>query len=227
MAGNPILRWTIGPVHDAGFQILSHSVKLIKKVYSDFDFYILYNGLNVNQLDFISGLGVPLIKQDGKGLECEASDVAWKLYPPRLDISRHEIFVDNDLILYKPLEEIEWFLKQNNGFIVTEGEGRLYGNKRVPENIKINSGLFGIPPNFDFAQAINTICSKRCWQNRYDEQGTVATIVCYNVHKIIPFSSVAVYRGKSFGSHGLHFCGANQGDVAHWTKYRQRSIKLG
>lgn len=218
----PILRWTIGPSSHAGFKALLRSVRLIKKIYPNFELYICHNGLNTYEQNFLKGFRVNLIQQTN-GLNCSPSGVAWKLYPPRIDMTRHEIFVDNDLILHKPLEEIDWFLEQSNSFIVTEGLGRVFGNKEslIPKNLRINSGLFGIPPNFDFAQKINELSKGSCWEDCFNEQGTVAAIVCQNDYKIIPLKTVAICNEGRFkpGTHGTHFCGLNKGLFESWNKY--------
>jgi len=213
----------MGPSSQAGFKVLLRSVRLIKKIYPSFELYICYNGLNKDQQNFLKGFGINLIAQQTKGLNCNPSGVAWKLYPPRIDITRHEIFIDNDLILYKPLDEIDWFLERSNSFIITEGLWRVFGNKEsfVPKNLRINSGLFGIPPYFDFAQKINDLCKGSCWEDYFNEQGTVATIVCQNDYKIIPLHTVAICNEGRFkpGTHGTHFCGLNKGFFESWNKY--------
>jgi hypothetical protein len=217
----PIIRWTIGNVHHAGFQTLAHSVKLFKRVYNNFDLFVCHNVLSDSQIDFLKSLNVNLVKQSSGTLICEPRGVAWKLYPPRIDITRHEIFIDNDVLIFKTLDEIQWFLDSDKCFIITEALRRLFGHsdKHVPEGLKLNSGLFGIPPRFDFAQAINE-CESHCWQDRYDEQGVVATIICRHNYKMIPLTKIAVCYDKFIcGTHGIHFCGVNSGLVKHWDKF--------
>ncbi len=218
----PILRWTIGPVDKAGFQVLAYSVKLAKRIYKEFDFYICHNGLSKPQLKILDKLEINLIYQQGSGLSCVPYGVAWKLYPPRLDISRHEIFIDNDLVLFRPLEEVDWFLAGDKRFIATEGLIRLFGTKDwlVPRGVKINSGFFGIPPYFDFGNAIDNINELDCWSDRYNEQGVVATIVCRHEHRIIPIKKVSVCLDSFVcGTHGIHFCGINSGLRVNWNKF--------
>lgn len=73
--------------------------------------------------------------------------VAWKLYPPRTDRSRHEISIDNDVVFTERIPEIDRFL-DGDCTLLLEGDSRTYGRfeRYVPAGYEINSGIFGMPP---------------------------------------------------------------------------------
>ena len=94
---------------------------------------------------------------------------SWKLYPPRIRLTQHEIFLDNDVVIYKKIPLIDEFLKSKKITFATEAKKRNYGNfdKAIPEKTLINTGLFGLPPYFDIKSKINEIL-KDGWNNWYD-----------------------------------------------------------
>lgn len=233
----PLLRYTIGPVNKIGFDILRHSIRLINKIYPDrFDIYICHNKLAIKQFDLVSKIAreynIKLYEQSHTaGIEYIPTDVAWKLYPPRLDINRHEIFIDNDLIVFKKLEELDWFLDSRDAFFITGDINRVLGRRDllIPANMMINSGLFGIPPFFDFAAAIAEVCQsdkERYWKDRFDEQGTIAAIfVRQQKYKIIPVEKISICVDKYIpATHGMHFCLANVGNSDFWEQYRRSKV---
>lgn len=97
----PIIRWTIGGnVSQHGIDCLGNSINCWKDLYGDsFDYFLCYNNIDVNKLNF----GVNLINQHEhlNSLSIQPNSTAWKLYPPRISLQSHEIFIDNDLIIYK------------------------------------------------------------------------------------------------------------------------------
>lgn len=217
----PILRWTIGNVHPCGFDVLAKSVDLAVKLYPDFDRIICHNNLTPLELRQIQKMDTELIDQT-KHLDDlphppdKMCEVAWKLFPARIRSSSHEIFIDNDIVLTDRLYEIDEFLS-NNCPLLYQGLHGLHGRYEVPKGIQINSGIFGLPPGFDFKQEL----SRRMlpWTGRFDEQGLVAaTLLDQPKHIMIGLPTVPIVepdfsleaQEKNHIRKGFHFARANK-----------------
>jgi hypothetical protein len=221
-----LFRWTIGDNSSKeGIECLSHSISLIKKKYGDScDYFVCHSGNNVNNLNL---KGVNFIDQRSftNSISIKPFGTSWKLYPPRIRIDSHEIFLDNDLIVYGSLPIIDSFFKSDDVFFCTEGLKRRYGkyDSLIASHQKLNTGLFGLPPNFDFGQKIESKLSGN-WEGHFDEQGLVASILLeYNV-KVIPISDIYIAckdaaEHLSFGRAGIHFVGLNSGNSFYWNEY--------
>ena len=149
--------------------------------------------------------------------------VAWKLYPPRLDIDRHEIVIDNDIILESSIEQIDQFLSSDNHCLLLEGLSRTYGRfeKHVRANLMINSGLYGLNPGFDFSAYVKRHAGKNWEENAtgihaasktFDEQGLVALILSNQKHFLIPNTAITNCERKLVAGKGMHFIGLNRWD---------------
>lgn len=230
----PLIRWIIGPCHELGFDCLNESVRRFNKLYGSLFFKtICYNQLNTKQINKLpKHLVDQIIDQNKFSKDLKISPplkkagTAWKLYPPRLSLNTHEIIIDNDLIIYKNLEEIEEFLKNKDQFLITEGYRRSY-NKTFDKNIKsnfiINSGFVGLPPFFDYKKEIDNILDiNKKWENHFDEQSIVANILQNKKTKIINLNKISIngYNTGNFnGECGTHFNGINQGFNTRWMEF--------
>jgi hypothetical protein len=196
LKSKPLIRWTIGPVKEEGFSCLGKSVRNMKHLYPECDFVICYNQLTRLQHERISELGVDLLDQskylDSLKYHPHGKSVHWKLYPPRLNLDSHEICMDNDIILWKRVPEIDYFLSSKDTCLIYQGINRLYGSYdlNIPKLVRINSGIYGLPPNFDFRSKLKSIQKK--WSNRFDEQGIVASILCQESYCMIPLPYVPI-----------------------------------
>jgi hypothetical protein len=232
----PLMRWTIGPAHDSGFQILRHSVRQAQRLYGDaFRYAICYNGLNQQQLESVQSLGCECVDQkswahsldipppgpDSKG------GPAWKLYPPRLSLDTHEIVIDNDLVLSVRLDVIDQFLKDDSRILLTRAVrgGRGYGafDEYVRRDYTINTGLMAFPPGFDLAATLNLaleLCEVREWRKHFDEQGLIA-MVTQDLNTVVIDGIRVCWTERSYkrSPHGMHFVGANKGDDVYWRRY--------
>lgn len=223
----PLIRWTIGPVSDNGFECLNYSYKKIFEIYGDyFDYLVCYNNLDARQIKKL-----PRIKQtDQKKLKKEINiefpkkNPAWKLYAPRFNLNGYEILLDNDIVIYKDI--FSNLLNKENIF-VTEAISRSYSKKYenlIPKNFNINSGFLCLPPNFDFQEEIskeiiNLKINK--WENFFDEQSLVAIILSKQNARIISLKDIFVcYSEMREANYGLHFVGLNANNHKFWDKYK-------
>lgn len=230
----PLVRWTVGPVKPAGYECLIRSILSFQKLY-DADLVICQNGhpsvSSNKQLEIVNQNSHPL------AIELNPIGVAWKLCPPRLNIDRHEIFIDNDLILESRISEIDTFLNSDCTLLL-EGESRNYGRfeKHVPNGYSINSGLFGMPPGFDLAKFIRFYGSQ--WENNagkgrelsatFDEQGLIATaLLSYRQHAIISRKTITNCEFRLEWSQGMHFVGLNRRPYHKpWQEYKNWNTRI-
>lgn len=227
---NLLIRYTIGGnVSAAGFEIFRLSVRKIKRLFGNTaDIFICYNGIAKEKLQ---GSGLKLVDQSefANSLPYDPIGVAWKLYPPRLRIDCHEIFIDNDIVLNRIPPEITSYLSNKKSFFYTEGLHRCNGRFDWPKGIKFNSGLFGIPPYFDFSkELLRRMTGESCWTGYFDEQGLVGqTIIDQNNVYKIGLSNVGIFdrdydcsAGFDPTLCGFHFVSANQGYDICWKNYK-------
>lgn len=235
----PVLRWVVGDCHELGIKTLLFSIKNIKKIYqNNFYYCICFNSINVsktlkqcfeevdlviNQNNFFQSLSYsPYVK---KGPH-------WKLYPPRICKNQHEIIIDNDIVIYDKIQEIEDFLSQKNIFITTAAIKRSYSNQFgniVSKNFNINSGLVGLPPLYDYKKEIEDVLIKGSgkWRHHFDEQTVVAAILQKNNSKIIPFKTISACCNITkfiLGEKGTHFLGVNKGFDVWWKEFKIKQI---
>jgi hypothetical protein len=214
----PLIRWTIGgDVSEYGINCLGKSVKSMKSLYGDsFDYVICYNNIESIRLNF----DVCLLNQHDyvDSISIAPNTTSWKLYPPRISLQSHEIFIDNDLIIYNKIPLIDKFLKSKNIFFCTEGLVRnfgIYSNDNY-KDLKLNSGFFGIPPYFDFSKFIEKKI-KKDWSTWFDEQGVVASILSENNLEIITLEEISICLNEfKLGKYGIHFVGLNSYNSDFW-----------
>jgi hypothetical protein len=223
----PILRWTITNVHKLGFLVLKKSVESFSKLYKNsFEKVICFNNLSQENYKFLETLPVDRLvnQEDHKNdLPIEAPkfyNPAWKIYPPRLNLDVQEIILDNDIILYKKIPELE-----KNILIVTEAIQRSYSGplKSFVKN-KINSGLISMPPGFDLKSKIITTFQKfpYQWKDYFDEQTLIAYIAEQEEHEILSLDKIYVCCGDyKIGQYGMHFVGINGGNSTCWNMFNR------
>lgn len=224
-----IVRWTVGNVSEQGIQCLKLSVKNVINLYGrdGFRYFVCHNGISKAKLGDIAG--VELLDQErfSDSLPIPPSGVSWKLYPPRLDMDAREVFIDNDLVLYKKMD----FERMPNGCFMSEAIMKSYGSfeSRIESPVNMNSGFFGIPPGFDFGSELSmTIREFEVdWLDSYfEEQGAVAYVLHKKPHWVAMMDEIAIFglhddfKILKFGSCATHFIGLNNGQTSHWRCWR-------
>jgi hypothetical protein len=240
----PIIRWTIGNVSKEGIDCLKLCVNKIKKFYGEeFDYFICHNKIDKNKIKWANRHKVELVDQvkyeDSLAIK-PIRHPCWKLYPPRLNINSYEIFIDNDVVLYKKID-LDKFIK-NNYFFMSEAIKKNYGTMQSIINKKpyLNSGFFGMPAGFDFQKEINLTIKKfniKWGNSHFEEQGVVAHILNKNNCEVIGLEKIYVcsaeqqqddcYDGIKKSEFGLHFVGLNSGDdlwKSFWMKYKSKLL---
>jgi hypothetical protein len=230
----PLVRWTIGNVNKTGHEILKKSIRSFKKLYPNFDYIVCYNEIKYNDSDKIEG-----IEYFSQSHECCDIPVkpfsinAWKLFPPRLRINSYELFLDNDLVIHKKIPQIDEFLNNDRPLCYgTHDKHRdfPYGRfsnffSKNENNFILNSGIFGLPPGYDFEKEIiyfiNKISLKK-WEY-FDEQGLVAKCLLNKKPIFINANEISnCWMDYKHGEYGCHFCEHNTKNLTAWKKYKKQ-----
>ena len=152
---------------------------------------------------------------------------AWKLFPPRLKIDSHELFIDNDLVIYRRVPEIDEFLVSNRPLCY----GTKSDEKSLPpygvfenglSNFRMNSGIFGVWPGYDFESDIlfHLKTSRITKWGVFDEQGLVATCLLHKNPIIVTTQQITnCWKTYIQGQNGCHFCGHNFCEKESWKNY--------
>ena len=233
-----IFRYTLGPVKDLGLIILKESIRKLKTIYPEFDIVICHNQLNDKQLNFIKKLKVHLHEQKYNGIGYKPTVENWKMYPQRLDITKHEIVMDNDIVLFDKFEEIDNFLISNNSTLTAEDTSRNLGkyDKFLKLKNGLNCGIFGMPPGFDFSLKMNEMCQKdtiKKWTKRYDDQGIISAAMSNHPYCIIiPLKKLPILSPQNEipdneEIKGIHFAYSNRSNYHRpWIDYVNRNINI-
>lgn len=233
MNTKPLVRWTFGPHCEEGFHCLERSVKSWHEVFGDhFDCVICYNGLSPKQIRNLKSLQVPIIdqRQYTNSIKLPPWDTTWKLYPPRLRLGAHEVFIDNDLVVYSQLPTMTRFLDRDDLCICTQAHARFYGRYRswAPSGKDINSGLFGLCPNFDLQTTIDRFLKlypRLRWDDHCDDEGMLAFLFSKRPFELIPLKDIwacnpnAMFAPYGLGRFGTHFVSLNGGSSKYWRRY--------
>lgn len=222
-----IVRWTVGPVSQQGFDCLKLSVKKLQKIIGKKALYVIcHNNLTTSEIEKLPKVDC-LIDQKEYAGTCPPPNhfnPGWKLYPPRLDLNSQEILLDNDLIVYRLPSAVEKFLDGAEQIIVTEAFRRSYNGeleKEIPKSFNINTGLLCLPPGFDFSKQLKPYTSE--WQNWFDEQTIIAHLLSREISRVevIPTEQVFVcFERFKKGTCGVHFVGLNQGNTQFWDQFK-------
>lgn len=232
----PFVRYTVGSTTSNGILCLIEGVRQFSALYPECVIVVCYNQLTHKQLGKLRTANITLVNQeehiDSLSVKpIQGYNVHWKLYPPRLSIDTHELFIDNDIVLTRRLDKIDRFL-QGQHFLLYQGLHGLYGNypPLLQSNIKINSGVFGLPPHYDWKQDLVEYVAD--WNDPFDEQGLVARLIAKPVDIISQIEIPIIETNHSLKAHdtnmsccGYHFVGLNRSE-AHigFMEYRNRKV---
>jgi hypothetical protein len=220
-----------------GHEILCTSIRLFRKVYPEFEPLLCYNQITGMILDYVQIDMYQQSEGDFAG-RIKATDLnvnvphgsCWKLCPPRLRTEAPELWIDNDVVITRRVKEIDDWLRSPTYPIMSEGlrQNRVYGfyESQVKDGVHANSGLFGLPPHFDFAKAIKERLPVAAGREigGYDEQGLVAAVIT-NIPswKLIPLESIWITEADAEplpGCPGYHFVGANRVPHKGWEMFK-------
>lgn len=107
----------------------------------------------------------------------EVKNSWWKYAPPRLDSSKYEIILDNDVVLWKIPPTLAKSISEGALVALTDAAGRYDGDfsskiDTYDQVLCLNAGLIGMPP--DFSMDFNALDNIQLTDFFHSEQGFTA-----------------------------------------------------
>lgn len=224
-----IVRWTIGDVSDFGFAALRLSIHGAIKLFGRRASYVVcVNTVSLQRARDLTG-EVPdgLSWRDVTNEFPEwlrphfdpqmAEGVGWKFAPLRLDQDAMELSLDNDCIMWAMPEAIRRWSDAGEGFVFAEDVVPCFGQfAPLCGTRPRNSGIRGLPPQFDLAQAFGRILQEHpvLLKSELDEQGLQAAALARFHPLIVTVDEVTICSPfpphlPDLGRCGAHFVGLN------------------
>ncbi|HKO15354.1 MAG TPA: hypothetical protein VJU87_03890 [Gemmatimonadaceae bacterium] len=233
------VRWTIGDVSGAGWEALRYSVWGAQRLFGDdADYVVCVNSVPLRAArEHVAPLPPAVALYDVTGElapevaahldESKAEGVGWKFAPMRLFPHRYELALDNDCILWDlPAAMVEW-LRSAARCLFAEDVRAGYGQFAVPcGSAPRNSGIRGLPPEFDFGAVIQEVLREHpvTLRSELDEQGLQYLAVSRRTPPLV-VSAAEVTICSPFHPHrawlgtcGAHFVGLNARELP-WEYY--------
>lgn len=226
------VRWTIGNVHPCGFAALRLSVWGAWKLFGRAAEYVIcVNSKPLAEAEELAGSLPPTVQwRDVSGelpgwlqpylAENLSEGTAWKFAPLQLFPDRFELALDNDCILWDWPRALRDCLCQpaSPSTVIAADTQRMLGKFAGlcgPE--PRNSGIRGIPPEFDLEERIRGILTNHSGRldSELDEQGLqVAAVTGDSRCRVVELDEVAICspfpnHRQQLGSCGAHFVGLN------------------
>lgn len=230
----PIVRWTIGGnSSDEGFRCLQMAITAWRKIYHDeHELYVCHNSMSHDRLSWLKSLSVNLVCQEDfvDTLPIPPSTgPEWKLYPPRLSLQNHEMFIDNDVVIYERLNVLDEALL-SNVILASTAVTYAYGSfqKLVKlDRTPVNTGFLLFPPGYDLRKKVSDVCYGLAvkWEKFCDEQGLLACLL-YDNAEFIPLHMLAIchymFDAPCYGTCGSHFVGLNRNKNPYFKLFMKR-----
>lgn len=154
LAPKPLLKWLMGDVANIGWRSLGCAIRHAWAQYGyQVDYAVCFNNIKrvkiENALVDIQAPKIELVDQQAYR-PGSASRFGWKFFPLKLLHGRRELWMDNDLVLYRRHPLIDEFLfGRQERFLFVEDANRWYGppalDKALPPGRGISAGMLGIP----------------------------------------------------------------------------------
>lgn len=238
LAPKPLLKWLMGDVANIGWRSLVCAIKHAWEQYGyQVDYAVCFNNIKRIKIETalidIRSPRIEFVDQQSHR-PGSASRFGWKFFPLKLRHGRRELWMDNDLVLYRRHPLIDEFLfGQQERFLFVEDASRWYGppalDKALPPGRGISAGMFGIPA-IDLDRLSDSYRAKMRELGIPDElthftNSNIDVVGCENAsvailrlaidgdslcisHGDIPVGS-AIQAG-AIGAYGMHFTGLNR-----------------
>jgi hypothetical protein len=232
------LRWTVGDVSESGFESLHLSLWSAWRLFGENAKYaVAVNGIALEQARRRVGEapdGLQWVRSEDfipKWLDSHvdsgmAEGVAWKLCPVRVFPGRYELSFDNDVILWEVPAAIRSWLNSSNpeACLMAEDLQRCLGQfADLCDPRSINSGIRGLPPEFDYELRLRQTLAQTGIKMRseLDEQGLQAATLSGTELYLVSTTDVSIcspfpMHQKTLGRCGAHFVGLNPKQLP-WT----------
>lgn len=225
------IRWTIGDVNVRGFKALRLSVLGMQNIFGEKARYaVCVNTIPADMARKLTGYipNIDWIQNDDLVPDYikdrldpnMAEGVGWKFAPLRLFPDIFELSLDNDCIIWELPEALKIWLEDSDTrtCVFAEDIKACFGSFREYCNPQPrNSGIRGIPPNFDFEKNIKRMLAinKRPLKSELDEQGLQNAAISMETEPLIvskeevSICSPFYPHQQYLGTKGAHFVGLN------------------
>lgn len=199
-----VIRWQIGPFTGASLRALDISIRLMQRLEPEAGLHVTHQG--------------PLNQKPGVHYhEQEHMYSHGRFYPPRFDQQAHEIWMENDHILWTLPPAWERFKARRDAVLAWIVDWDYYGSyaERV-QDFRACPGMWGLPPGLVMPPPPAEENG-----NDQEEQGYVAWwLRTHPPHEIVTHDEVSAYMPNHdilkhthsrLGTHGVHLPGLNRG----------------
>ena len=231
------IRWTIGDASSRGWEALRLSTHCALKLFGASARYVIcVNSTTLASAQQRAGglpacvewqaltpTRIPAFLRPHLDPEM-AEGVGWKLVPPRVCETGHELAIDNDCILFAVPRALREFLAGDHATLMAEDVERCLGQfSALAPAGAFNSGIRGLPPGYNYADALaatlrdaeSALSTPLLLRSELDEQGLQAAALhrertCLTVSREeVSICSPFWPRDPEPGSCGAHFVGLN------------------
>jgi hypothetical protein len=241
------VRWTIGDVSPRGFEALRLSIHGALGVFRSDAAYVVYvNSMPLDAArertgpvpDCVEWRTAPtepppvLRRHLSDGM---AQGVAWKFIPLQVFEDRHELSLDNDVILWAPPPAARrWLAEPAPTPLLAQDVVAAHGAfAEICGPAPRNSGIRGLPPGFDFADALARVLARRpaMLHSELDEQGLqVAALSLDGEPHVVRTDEVSICspfppHQPRLGRSGAHFVGLNAREIP-WRYYDRPATEV-
>lgn len=223
------VRWTIGDVSDAGYETLRVSIHACWRLFgSSARFAVCVNSIPLGEAVRKTGeLPCDVIWLDANdrvpawlnahtGPEM-AEGVAWKFAPVRVFPDRHELSLDNDIVLWQiPPAMRAWLDAKHSCLMSADVQPALGQFAEMCGHRALNSGIRGFYPGFDVERALADLLQQSgvTLHSELDEQGLQAAVLLRSRLHVVTTEDVSIcspfpMHQRRLGNCGVHFVGLN------------------
>lgn len=246
MEDDLIIRWTFGeaigrPTSLQGLDMLECSIRFAQSLIPNAKLYVCYNSIRsdrlLSKLNKVADLGVSLIDQNDLNPEftgVTGKNSFWKYIPGRIELNKFELFLDNDVIIWRVPELIKTWAESNSILISEDWNGSHYGefagSIQTPDSY--NAGIIGLPPGFEIPVPRTSDLS----EHFHSEQGYVASQILQSGKPVRLIKKELIYQANHFLESRLpadqmldqfsigHFCGCTYCHYVEWDKYFKEAV---
>ena len=235
------VRWTIGDVHERGFEALQLSIWGAWKIFGATARYMVcFNRVSLERARELTG-DVPnpvewreIIEEVPSFIRSHldagmAEGVGWKFVPIRVFPELHELSLDNDCILWEmPMAIRTWLDRADSHTCVVAEDVRTclgqFTHLCDPE--PRNSGIRGLPAGYDYEDALRKVLEEHPIRmtSELDEQGLqIAALSRFGEPLAVTLEEVTICSPfwphlPHLGRCGAHFVGLNSRHIP-WNYY--------
>ncbi|MEM7036337.1 MAG: hypothetical protein AAF570_05095, partial [Bacteroidota bacterium] len=152
----------------------------------------------------------------------------------RIDADKFELFLDNDVIIWRLPEAIRTWIKTNSILVSEDWNGAHYGefSDSLKTTDSYNAGILGMPPGFEIDLPNTSLYS----DHFHSEQGSVASRIVNSGKPIRLIRKKTIYQANHFLKSRIpaaqmltrfsigHFCGCTYCHFFEWDKYFKDAV---